>query len=81
MTHAIVDTRGTHKLADDNTFCTVDNEGARVCHQRQISHEYLMFVHLIFIFIVQSNLYLKWCRVSGIAFLTLFDGVLDIILT
>jgi len=81
MANTVVDTRGTYQLADNNTLSTVNHKGTGICHQGQIAHENLVFIHFIFIFIVQSYLYLKWCSVSCVPFFTLFDGILYIILT
>ena len=81
MANTVVDTRGTYQLAYNNTLSTVNHKGTGICHQGQVAHEYLVFVHFIFIFIVQSYLYLKWCGVSCIPFFTLLDGIFNIILT
>ena len=55
MSNAIINSRRTHELTDDNTLCTVDNKCTRLCHQRKISHKNLMLVNLISLFIVETD--------------------------
>ena len=51
MADSIVNTRRTYQLADNDTLRTVDYKGARLGHQRKISHKDLMLVNLV-IFLV-----------------------------
>ena len=39
MCDSVINTWGTHKLADDNTLSTIDNKSTCLCHQRKISHK------------------------------------------
>jgi len=79
MCDSIVDTRGTHELADDNSLCTIDNKCTCLCHQRKISHKDLMLVDLIIFLIIKPYSDLQRCRISCISLLTLIDRVLYII--
>ena len=56
MADSIINTGGTNKLADDNTFCAVNNEGSCLSHQGQIAHEDFMLCNLFFFFIVKTYL-------------------------
>ena len=55
MTDRIVDTGRTNQLADDNTFRSIDNEGSVFCHERKITHENLMLVDLVVLFVIESH--------------------------
>ena len=56
--NAIINTGGTNKLANDDTLCTVDDKGTGCSHQRQVTHEDLVF-HDLRLFLVdkETNLY------------------------
>ena len=79
MGDSVVDARGTYKLADDNTFRTVNDKCASLCHQRKISHENFMFIDLISLFVVEPYPYFQGCRISRIALFALVDRVFHII--
>ena len=75
VSDSIVDTRGTHQLADDNTLCAVDHESTGLCHQRKVAHENLMLIDLVSLLVVKSDLDLQRCRISCISFFALFGIV------
>jgi len=81
VSDSIVDTRGTHQLADDNTLCAVDHESTGLCHQRKVAHENLMLIDLVSLLVVKSDLDLQRCRISCISFFALRNCVLYIVLT
>ena len=80
MRDSVVNSRGTHKLTDDNTLGAVDYERTCLCHQRKISHEDFMFVDLIILFVVKSHFHFQRCGICRITFFTLVDRVLYFIL-
>ena len=71
---SIVNAGGTNQLADDNTFCTVDDEGTCFCHQREITHKDFLFLQFVQFSVIQSCFYFQCCRIGGITFLTFFNG-------
>ena len=81
MSNCIIDARRTHQLAYNYTLRPVDYERTRTRHQRQITHEYLVLVDLICLFVMKSYPYLKWRRIGGITFFTLFNRVFHVFLT
>ena len=81
MRNVEVDTGGTYQLAYDDTLGSVDNERTCLGHEGEVAHEYLMVLNYILVlFIVKSNFNLEGRRVSRITFLTLFNGILNVIL-
>ena len=56
MADSIVDTGGTHQLADDYPLCSVDHEGARVRHKRKVAHKNLVLVDLVLVLVAKSDL-------------------------
>ena len=46
--------RQTHELTDNNSLSTIDHKCACCGHQRQISHENLMFIDFFCLFVNQS---------------------------
>ena len=81
MADSVVDAGGTHQLAYDNTLCAINDKSAGGSHEGQIPHEDLMLADLLFLLIVKANLYLQGRCVIGIPLLTLFNGILYIVLT
>ena len=81
MINRIVNSGGTNELADDNTFCAIDHECTCLRHQRQVTHENLVFIDFICLFIIKTYFYLQGSCECRISFLAFFDGVLEIILT
>ena len=80
MCDSIIDTRGTHKLADDNTLSTIDNKSTCLCHQRKISHKDLMLVNLISLLIIKPYSDFQRCCISCITFFTLINRIFCIFL-
>ena len=79
MANGIVNARRTHQLADDDTLRSIDHEGARLGHQREISHKNFMFVDLVCLFIMKADLHFQRSCVCGVPLLTLGDGILHIV--
>ncbi len=76
----VIDAGGTDQLADDDTLRAVDHERSRARHKRKISHEDLLFLDFLVVFLVEkTHFYHKRCCVSSISFLALLDGILDFI--
>ncbi len=72
----IIDTGRAHKLADDNTFRAIDDEGACFRHQGEIAHEDFLFLQFVQLPVVKPRLYLQGSRICRITFLTFLNGVL-----
>ena len=79
MSNSVIDTRGTNQLADDYTFCTVDNERTCLCHKRKITHENFMFVNLICLFVMKSNLDFQRCCICRISLFAFRDCIFHIV--
>ena len=78
MGNAIIDTRGTHKLADDDTLCPVNDKSSSLSHQREISHEDFMFIDLISLLIMEPYPDFQGCRISRVSFFALIDRIFHI---
>ena len=81
MADSIVNAGGTHQLADDNTLCAVDDEGARLSHQGEVAHEDLMLRDLFLFLIIKADSHLQGSSIRRVSFLALFDRILNVILT
>ena len=79
MCNTVVNTGGTHQLADNNTLSTVDDKGSGIRHQRQISHKDLMLFDLTGLMVAQSDRNLQRCGVRCVTLLALFDCILCVI--
>ena len=73
MGNCIIDTRGSNKLADNNTLGTIYHERTGSGHQRQITHEYLMLTDLIILFIMETDLDLQRRCISSVTLHTFFN--------
>ena len=49
--HFIINAGRTNRLGNDNTLCAVDYKGTAVCHQWEVTHEYLGLFNLAGFFI------------------------------
>ncbi|GFI11333.1 hypothetical protein IMSAGC007_03807 [Lachnospiraceae bacterium] len=78
MINCIVNTRGTNKLTDNDTFCTVDHKRTGLRHQRQITHENLVFINFIGFFIIKTYLYFQRSCIRCISFLAFLDCIFNI---
>ncbi|MNO99550.1 hypothetical protein D3C76_913230 [compost metagenome] len=59
----------TDQLADDNTLGPVDNKRACFGHEREITHENFLFLHLSGFLVDQANLDPQGCRIGYVPFL------------
>ena len=71
----IVDAGGTNQLGNDNTFCTIDDECACFCHQREIAHEDFLFFQFVQFSVIESCFYFQGCGISRVSFLAFFHRV------
>ena len=78
MGDPVIDARRTHKLADDDTFSSVDDKCTCLCHQRKVSHEDLMFIDLISLLIMEPYPDFQGCRISRVSFFALIDRIFHI---
>ena len=75
---AIIDTGRTDQLADDDTFSTVDDEGPRIGHQREVPHEHGGFFDFAGILIQQADVHIQRSCISSILLFALFHVILGI---
>ena len=80
MVNAVVNTRRTHQLADNNTLCAVNNKGAGGRHKREISHENLMLTDLVFFAVIEAHFNLQRSLVCCIPLFAFLYGILYIVL-
>ena len=80
MINRIINSGGTNELADDDTLCTVDHKCTCLCHQRQVTHKYLMLIDFVCFFIVKTYLDFQGSCVCGISLLAFLNGVFDVAL-
>ena len=81
MGDPVINSRRTHKLTDDNTFRTIDHESTCLRHQREISHEDLMFVYLISFLIIKPDPDFQGSRIGRVTLFALVDRVLHVVFT
>ena len=79
VSNAVVDTRRTYKLTDDNTFGTVYNEGTGFRHKRQVTHEYFMFLNFAVFLVQQTNSDVQRSCVIRVTLFALLDRILDLV--
>ena len=72
----VVYARGTNQLGYDDTLCAIDDECARVRHDREISHEQIVLFQLTGFLVFQTCLHVQRSGVVHILRLALFDIVL-----
>ena len=79
MPDAIINTRGTYQLADNNPLCPINHEGTGIGHKRKVAHEDRMLINLFFIFIVKPYPHLQRRRIRRITFFAFSDGILNFV--
>ena len=72
---AVVNTRGTHQLGNDNALRTVDDEGAAGGHDREISHEDILLLDLARLLVQKACAHTQRCCVGSVALLALLNAV------
>jgi len=70
------DAGGTHKLADNDAFRTVDNEGARLGHEREFAHEDLLLLDLAGGAVGQAHFHLERRGIGHVALFAFLNAVL-----
>ena len=73
---AVVHAGAADDLRDNDALCAIDDEGAAVGHQREISHEDLLLLDLVGLLVVQAHPHLDGLGIGGVALLALLHGVL-----
>jgi len=76
----VINTGGTYDLRNDNTLCTVDNESACGCHNREVTHEDVGLLNFTGKSVGEANRYLKGGCIVRIALLAFFNGVLRLLI-
>ncbi|CDC29576.1 uncharacterized protein BN792_01787 [Faecalibacterium sp. CAG:82] len=70
----------TDQLADDGTLSTVDHKGARIGHQREITHENFLVLDLAGLLVQQTGGNAQGGSVGHVALLALLDAVLGLLI-
>ncbi len=78
--HAVVYARGTDDLRYDNTLCAVDNEGAGICHLREVTHEQLLLLDFACLAVTQTHANAQRASVRCIARLALLYAVFRLVI-
>ena len=76
VVHAIIDTGRTHQLGDDDTLGTIDDEGAGIGHQGEISHVDVGFLDLASDLVDEPRTHAQGGGIVYIPLLALQQGVL-----
>ena len=69
----------TDKLGYNNTLCAVDDKSAGRGHDREISHEDILFFDLAGFLILQSCSYTKGGCISHVALFAFLDGIFGLV--
>ncbi len=69
---------GANQLTNDNTFCTVYDEGTCIGHKREISHEDLLVLDLAGFLIQQTSCNAQRGSIGNVPLLTFLNGVLGL---
>ena len=78
MFHAVVHARRTHELAYHNALRAVDDKRALLGHERELSHEYILFLYLARLFIDETRLDTQGGGIVCVALLALLHRVLRV---
>ena len=73
-----IDAGRTDNLGDNNTLCTVDDEGPAVGHQREVPHEDLLLFDLVGLTVAETHSNLQGSSICGITGLALFHVIFGI---
>ena len=69
----------TDQLADDSALCTIDHKGARIGHQREVTHEDLLIFDLAGLLIQQTSRDTQRGSVGHVPLFALLDGILRLL--
>ena len=72
---AVVHTRGTDELRDDDTLGTVDDEGALIGHHGEVAHEDELLLDLAGLLVGETDVGQKRSLIGHILLAALLDGV------
>jgi len=72
---AEISARGADKLADDDAFGTIDDEGAVVRHDREFTDIDVLVFEDVVALVVEADLHTHRSSVVGIALLAFLDGI------
>ena len=73
--YSIINTGGTNQLGNNDTLCTVDDEGAAWCHDRKITHKDVLLFYLSGFLVQQACTNAQRSRIGRVTLFALFDGV------
>ena len=73
---AVIGTGRTNQLADDDTLCTIDDEGASVSHQGEIPHENFLLLDFTGLAVDETDIDAQGRSPGHIAFLALIEVIL-----
>ena len=65
-------------MGNNDTLCTIDDEGTCLCHQGKVAHENVCLLHLTCLTVGETNIDLQGCCVVDITLLALFHRVLGL---
>ena len=71
----IIHTGRTDELRNDNAFCTVDNERAAVCHQREFTHKDVLLFYFAGRLVRKTDCHSERRSIVYVAFLAFFNGI------
>ena len=71
-----IHTGATNQLRNDNALGTVDDEGAARGHEREITHEHVLFLDLARFAIDETNLGEEWSLIGNVTSLALVYAIL-----
>ena len=76
---AVVHAGGTDDLGDDDALRAVDDEGAAVGHEGEISHEDFLLLDFAGLLVAQPHLDLDGPGIGGVALLAFLHGILGLV--
>ena len=76
---AVVHTGAADDLGDDDTLAAVDDEGAAVGHNGELTHEDLLLLDLIGGGVAQADPHLHGPGIGGVSVDALFNGILGLV--
>ena len=72
---SIVHTGRTNDLRDDDTLCTVDNEGAVFSHDREVTHINIGLLDFSRLLVIETNVDLQGSGVVNVSFLAFLNRI------
>ena len=73
---AVVGAGRANELADDDALRAVDDECARIRHEREIAHEHFLFLDLARLAVHEAHIHAQWRGIGHIALLALVEIIL-----